>query len=228
MKPRILIVEDEPDALELIGYNVREAGMNPVFASNGTQALEVARTTRPELIVLDLILPELDGLEVCKLLQRDPHTQSIPIVMLSGRTSEMDRVVGLELGASDYLTKPFSPRELMLRIRKLLLRDRPETERFTGLQLPGFELNVLLRAVWVDGQTVKLTPIEFDLLVALARHRGEIQSRATLLQDVFGYEEAARSRTVDTHLNRLLKKLGPASRYIGSIRGLGYRFEAEL
>jgi two-component system phosphate regulon response regulator PhoB len=227
MKPRILIVDDEPDALELIGLKLREAGMAPLFAHDGTHAISMARETKPELIILDLVLPEMDGLEVCKILQRDPRTHAIPIVILTGRASEMDRVVGLELGASDYVTKPFSPRELALRVRNILTRGRSGNDYFTGLEVPGLKINVALHAILVEGKTVELTPTEFDLLLALARNRGRVQTRACLLQTVFGYEDSVKSRTVDTHINRLQKKLGAAARYIEAVRGAGYRFAPE-
>jgi len=227
MKPQILIVDDEPDALELIGYKLREAGMNPLFARDGEHAITMAREARPELIVLDLTLPGMDGLEVCKALQRDALTSQIPIVMLTGRSTEMDRVVGLELGARDYVTKPFSPRELALRIRNILGHGRPGPEAFTGLQAPGIEINLPMHTVLVKGKAVELTPTEFDLLVVLARNRGVAQSRAFLLQSIFGYEESVKSRTVDTHISRLQKKLGWAARYIEAVRSVGYRFLPE-
>ena len=224
MKPRILIVDDEPDILELVGYNLREAGMTPVFARDGSNAITIARETKPELIVLDLMLPEMDGLEVCKILQKDPRTQTIPIVMLSGRAAEMDRVVGLELGASDYVTKPFSLRELVLRIKNALLRNRAGDARFTGLKVSGLEIDVPLRMVVADGKALDLTPSEFELLVVLAGNRGQAQTRAYLLQRVFGHEMPVHSRTVDTHINRLQKKLGVAAHYIEAVRCVGYRF----
>src|SRR5690349_7807512 len=126
MKPKILVVDDEPDALEVLGYKLREAGFTPILATDGLKALAAVRAERPDLVVLDLMLPELDGLEVCKLMRRDPATAGIPVLMLTAKAAEMDRVVGLELGADDYVTKPYSPRELVLRIRKLLKRSRPE------------------------------------------------------------------------------------------------------
>jgi DNA-binding response OmpR family regulator len=227
MKPTILIVDDEPDARELLGLKLGEAGMAPVFAHDGPQAIALARETKPELIILDLGLPEMDGLEVCKTLQRDPLTHAIPIVMLTGRASEMDRIIGLELGASDYVTKPFSPRELALRIKNILMRGRRDEEYFTWLKAPGLEINVPLHTVLLDGKAAELTPIEFDLLVTLARFRGQVQSRARLLQNVFGYGDSAKSRTVDTHINRLQKKLGAAAHYIEAVRGVGYRFVSD-
>ena len=227
MKSKILVVDDEPDALEVLGFKLREAGFEPVFAKDGARALAAARDERPDLMVLDLMLPEVDGLEVCKILRRDPATAGIPILMLTARAAEMDRVLGLELGADDYVTKPFSPRELVLRIRKLLSRKPPSDETATHLRLGEIDIDVPRHVVQVSGEDVVLTVTEFKLLEILARRRGRVQSRDRLLQDVWGYENPIDSRTVDTHMRRLREKLGAAARRLETVRGVGYRFTAE-
>jgi len=227
MKPKILVVDDEPDALEVLGFKLKEAGYVPLFAKDGTRALAAARDERPALIVLDVMLPEVDGLEVCRILRRDPSTAAIPIIMLTARAAEMDRVIGLELGADDYVTKPFSPRELVLRIKKLLARVKTAEEVVANLRIGELEVDVPRHAVTVAGSSVALTATEFKLLEILARRRGRVQTRERLLQDVWGYENPIDSRTVDTHMRRLREKIGGAARYLETIRGVGYRFIAE-
>ena len=227
MKPKILIVDDEADALEVLGFKLREAGFTPLFAKDGARALAAVRGDRPDLIVLDLMLPEVEGLEVCKILRRDPATARIPILMLTARATEMDRVVGLELGADDYVTKPFSPRELVLRIRKLLGRAKAEDEPAAQLRFGEIEIDVPRHLVRVGGRAIALTATEFKLLELLARRRDRVQSRDRLLQDVWGYENPIDSRTVDTHMRRLREKLGGAAAHLETVRGVGYRFTAE-
>jgi len=161
MKPKILLVDDEPDALEVLGFRLREAGFTPILAKDGVRAITAARDERPALIVLDVMLPEVDGLEVCKILRRDPATAAIPILMLTARAAEMDRVLGLELGADDYVTKPFSPRELVLRIRKLLARAKAAEEPVAHLRFNELEIDAARHAVTVGGRPVELTATEF-------------------------------------------------------------------
>lgn len=227
MKPKILVVDDEPDALEILGFKLKEAGYAPLFAKDGARALAAARDERPALIVLDLMLPEVDGLEVCKILRRDPATAAIPILMLTARAAEMDRVIGLELGADDYVTKPFSPRELVLRIKKLLSRTKAADEPAAQLRIAELEIDVPRHSVTIAGAPVSLTATEFKLLEILARRRGRVQTRERLLQDVWGYENPIDSRTVDTHMRRLREKIGDAARHLETIRGVGYRFKAD-
>ncbi len=227
MKPKILVVDDEPDALEVLGFKLKEAGYTPLFAKDGNRAIAAARDERPALIVLDLMLPEVDGLEVCKILRRDPSTAAIPILMLTAKAAEMDRVIGLELGADDYVTKPFSPRELVLRIKKLLARTKQADDPVSHLRFGPLEIDVPRHVVSVGGAEVALTATEFKLLEILARRRGRVQTRERLLQDVWGYENPIDSRTVDTHMRRLREKIGPAADFLETIRGVGYRFKAE-
>jgi two-component system phosphate regulon response regulator PhoB len=227
MKPKILVVDDEPDALEILAYKLKEAGYAPLFAKDGARALVAARDERPALIVLDLMLPEIDGLEVCKILRRDPATAMIPIIMLTARAAEMDRVLGLELGADDYVTKPFSPRELVLRIKKLLARAHAADDPVAQVRFGELEIDVPRHRVTIAGVALVLTATEFKLLELLARRRGRVQTRDRLLQDVWGYDNPIDSRTVDTHMRRLREKLGDTARYLETIRGVGYRFTAE-
>ena len=226
MKSKILLVDDEPDALEILGFKLREAGFTPIFAKDGTRALAAARDERPDLIVLDLMLPEVDGLEVCKILRRDPLTSAIPILMLTARAAEMDRVLGLELGADDYVTKPFSPRELVIRIRKLLARSQVSEDATAHIKVGDIDIDVPRHVVLVLGKEVVLTATEFKLLEVLARRRGRVQTRDRLLQDVWGYENPIDSRTVDTHMRRLREKLGSAARHLDTVRGVGYRINS--
>jgi two-component system phosphate regulon response regulator PhoB len=227
MKSKILVVDDEPDALEVLGFKLKEAGFTPLFAKDGARAIVAARDERPALIVLDLMLPEIDGLEVCKILRRDPGTASIPILMLTAKATEMDRVLGLELGADDYVTKPFSPRELVLRIKKLLARVKSADDPVTQLRIGELEIDVPRHEVKIEGSAVTLTATEFKLLEILARRRGRVQTRERLLQDVWGYDNPIDSRTVDTHMRRLREKVGIVANYLETIRGVGYRFVTE-
>ena len=224
MKPKILVVDDELDAQEVLGFKLREAGFAPIFATDGLKALAAIRAERPDLVVLDLML---DGLEVCKLMRRDPATAGIPVLMLTAKAAEMDRVVGLELGADDYVTKPYSPRELVLRIRKLLKRTKAGDDPGDHLHIGVLEIDIPHHAALVGGKSVTLTATEFNLLALLAKRRGRVQTRERLLQDVWGYETAIDTRTVDTHMRRLREKIGPAADYLETIRGVGYRFKAD-
>lgn len=224
VKRRILVVDDEPDTVELIEYNLRNAGFEVLVAYNGVEALQRARREQPDLIVLDLMLPEIEGLEVCKTLRRDPMTSEIPIVMCTARASEIDRIVGLEVGADDYLTKPFSPRELVLRVKNLLKRIQPFGVRGERICVEGLLIDLPRHRVEVEAHPVELTATEFKLLAVLAQRMGRVQTREVLLRDVWGYENWVDTRTVDTHIRRLREKLGPAAKWIETIRGVGYRF----
>jgi DNA-binding response OmpR family regulator len=227
MKPKILVVDDEPDALEILGFKLKEAGYAPIFAYDGSSAISTVREERPDLVVLDLMLPEVDGFEVCKILRRDRATATIPILMLTARTSETDRVLGLELGADDYVTKPFSPRELILRVKKLLARSQTGEPTTAQFHLGEMEIDVPRHSVTIKGAAVGLTATEFKLLEILARRRGRVQTRERLLHDIWGYKNPIDSRTVDTHMRRLREKIGETARYIETIRGVGYRLSSE-
>jgi two-component system phosphate regulon response regulator PhoB len=222
--PKILVVDDEPDVLELVEFNLRHAGFEVVRAEDGQEALKQARLQVPDLILLDVMLPEVDGLEVCKLLRRDAATRAIPVIMLTAKAAEIDRVLGLELGADDYVTKPFSPRELVLRVRKLLGRRAGADEALEHFSCGDLVIDLARHQVTVKGQRVDLTATEFKLLATLAQRRGRVQSREQLLRDVWAYDNVIDTRTVDTHMRRLREKLGSAAAYLDTVRGVGYRF----
>jgi DNA-binding response OmpR family regulator len=178
----------------------------------------------PSLVLLDLMLPEVDGLEVCKMLRRDPATASIPIIMVTAKATEIDRILGLELGADDYITKPFSPRELVLRVKKLLQRERADKEDSGTFKFGELVIDTPRHLVSWRGKSIELTATEFKLLTILAQRRGRVQSREQLLRDVWEYNSLIDTRTVDTHMRRLREKLGPAAKWLDTVRGVGYRF----
>lgn len=223
-KSKILIVDDEQDVTELLEFNLRQAGYEVISAEDGATALRKAREATPDLILLDVMLPEMDGTEVCKQLRRDPTTARIPIIMLTAKAAEIDRVLGLELGADDYVTKPFSPRELVLRVRGLLRRGQPTDEPQEVIHVGDLVVDIPRHQVTVKGKGIDLTATEFKLITTLAQRRGRVQSREQLLQDVWEYDSLIDTRTVDTHMRRLREKLGVAAKYLDTVRGVGYRF----
>ncbi len=223
-KPKILVIDDEPDAVELVEFNLKQAGFEVITAADGAEALRQGRSHLPDLVVLDLMLPEIDGLEVCKLLRHDPTTAAIPIVMVTAKAAEVDRILGLELGADDYVTKPFSPRELVLRIKKILERGRPAAAKKEKFVFGELVIDLPRHLVSVRGKRIELTSTEFRLLTLLAERAGRVQSRDQLLQDVWHYDNIIDTRTVDTHMRRLREKLGPAAKHLDTVRGVGYRF----
>jgi DNA-binding response OmpR family regulator len=198
-----------------------------VTASDGAQAVDSARANQPDLVVLDLMLPGLDGFEVCRLLRRDPALARTPVIFLSARTEEMDRIVAFELGADDYVTKPFSPRELILRIRRSLERQKTN-EALTAFTCGDLVIDLPRHEVIHSGERVQLTATEFKLLEVLVQRRGYLFSRAQLLQEVWKYDHDFESRTVDTHVRRLREKLGDAAPHIETVRGAGYRFVLDV
>ena len=226
---KILIVDDEPVLLETLAYNVQRDGHQVITAGTGLSALEVARKERPDLILLDLMLPEMSGLEVCRILRQKGVTA--PIIMLTARDQEVDKVVGLELGADDYLTKPFSMRELLARIGALLRRLRMvQAAQADGdvLRVGPVNLDLRSRRVHRDGEIVPLKPKEFDLLAFFLRHPGRVWTREQLLEQVWGYDYPGDTRTVDVHVRWLRQKIEPdpsEPRYLQTVRGAGYRFE---
>lgn len=222
MKAKILVADDEPDVLELIEVNLKTAGYEVLTAADGSAALQKARAAVPDLILLDIMLPEMDGLEVCKALRRDAATASLPVIMLTARAAEIDRVLGLELGADDYITKPFSPRELVLRVKNVLKRSAAEGgER---IQFRGLVIDQPRHQITYLDKPLDLTATEFKLVTVLAGRKGRVQSREQLLKDVWGYNSLIDTRTVDTHMRRLRDKLGGAAKYLDTVRGVGYRF----
>jgi len=228
MSEKILIVEDEPDILDLISYNLKQAGFSVVPVETGEEAIEVAEREQLALIVLDLMLPGIDGLEVCRLLKQRVESKSIPVLMLTARTEEVDRIVGLELGADDYLVKPFSPRELVLRIRAILRRAHgDEVKEDAQIEIGTLFIDLVGHRVEIGGDFVELTATEFRLLLTLVQRRGRVQSREELLNVVWGYEYSGYSRTVDTHVRRLREKIGEVADWVETVRGVGYRFRRE-
>jgi two-component system phosphate regulon response regulator PhoB len=223
MRDTILVVDDEPDVVDLVRYHLHRAGFDVLIALSGTTALAAARDSRPDAIVLDIMLPQMNGLEVFKLLRRTDETIDIPILMLTAKAEPSERIAGLELGVDDYITKPFSPRELVLRLQNLLRRLRA-VQTASMLTVDEFKLDKGNFEISISGRRLDLTTTEFKLLSVLVERRGRILSRDTLLQDVWGYQNAIDTRTVDTHVRRLREKLGPAADRIVTVRGEGYRF----
>lgn len=222
---RILIVEDERDVVDLLLLYLRKnSGFSVSTALDGLSGLEKARTEKPALIILDLMLPKLSGLEICRILKSDARTRQIPIIMLTAKAEEIDRVAGLEFGADDYVTKPFSPREVILRIKAILRRGR-EAEEEDAVSVGPITIDPVRHRVSVSGKPVHLTGIEFKLLSTFLQRRGRVQARDRLLNEVWGYESMIDTRTVDTHVRRLREKLGEAAEAIETVRGFGYRFQ---
>jgi len=220
---RVLIVEDEKDVVDLLTLNLRKAGGFAVSTANdGAAGLAKARADRPDFIILDLMLPKMPGLEVCKVLKSEPTTRQIPILMLTARAEEIDRIVGLEFGADDYVTKPFSPREVILRIKAILRRGVAE-ESDDRVSAGPITIDPVRHEVLVSGKRVDLTSLEFKLLRTLIQRRGRVQERDRLLNEGWGYESVIDTRTVDTHVRRLREKLGKAGAIVETVRGFGYR-----
>ena len=224
MKQRILVVDDEPEAVELVEFNLKQAGYAVTTAMDGAEALKKARAQTPDLIVLDVMLPEMDGFEICKSLRLDAATAKVPIIMLTAKAAEIDRVLGLELGADDYLTTPFSPRELMLRVKKILARFQSEEKPKEQIRFGDLLIDLPRHLASWKGREIELTATEFKLLTILAQRSGRVQSRDQLLRDVWEYDSLIDTRTVDTHMRRLREKIGPAAKHLETVRGVGYRF----
>ncbi len=222
MSQKILIVDDEPDVVDLVSFNLKGAGFSVVTAGDGNSALQMAKEHVPSLIILDVMMPGMDGTEVCKFLKKDPLTSSIPVVMLTAKGETVDKILGLELGADDYITKPFSPRELVLRAKSILKRRGSEKIEDT-LIVGEITLDRARHEVFIKGKAIVLTATEFKLLSLLIERKGRVQSRDRLLQDVWDYSSAIDTRTVDTHVRRLRKKLGKNAKLIETTRGVGYR-----
>jgi two-component system, OmpR family, alkaline phosphatase synthesis response regulator PhoP len=227
-KETVLVIEDEKNILELVKYNLEEAGFRVLTASRGDLGLDLARKEKPSLIILDLMLPGIDGIEICKILKQNYKTASIPMIMLTAKGQEADKVVGLELGADDYITKPFSPRELVARIKAVLRRshEKPKDEL---LKSGALELDQAKHQVSLKNKPIELTSKEYDLLKALLEARGRVLSRELLLGQVWGYDESLNieTRTVDMHVGQLRKKLKTEANRIVTVKNVGYRFDHE-
>lgn len=226
MDAKILIVEDEGDIVDLLRYNLQEAGFETDYARNGAGALERAVAHPPDLILLDLMLPEVDGLIVCRLLKNDPRTKNIPIVMVTAKVEERDRVAGLELGADDYITKPFSPREVVLRVSAVLRRLQlgKQAEATKRIETHGLTIDMDKHKVLTEKGPIDLTATEFKLITLFAGSPGRVFTRDILMDVIWGQEYYGIDRTVDTHVSRLRRKLGKFGAYIETVHGVGYRF----
>ena len=224
---RILVVDDEADIVALIAYHVAKAGYRVSTATTGTEALAVAQRDRPSLVILDLMLPELSGYEVLEHLRATDATKGVGVLMLTARREEPDRIRGLSLGADDYLTKPFSPQELVLRIGAILRRMSAATPPADVLAIGPIEIDRSEHRVSVDGQSIDLTPTEYKLLLVLAERRGRVQGRSRLLELVWEAAPDIQTRTVDMHVQRLRAKLGEAGALVETVRGFGYRLRGE-
>ena len=219
---RVLVVEDEDDIAEVLRYNLIKEGFEVEVQPRGDTALEVLRKKPPSLLLLDLMLPGLDGLEIMRMLRRDPKTATLPVIMLTAKGEDVDRIVGLELGADDYVTKPFSPREVVLRVRGLLRRREQRSDEQI-LEAGSIRLDVAGHRLEIDGTETPVTATEFRLLRELILNAGRVQTRDRLLTVVWGYSQDVDSRTVDTHVRRLRKKLGIEAERIETVVGVGYR-----
>lgn len=228
MAPKALIVDDEQAIRELVRYHLEKEGLQCVEAQDGKAALDLALSERPDLLILDLMLPHVDGLEVCRMLKRNAATAHTAIIMLTAKAEEVDRIVGLEIGADDYVVKPFSPRELVARVKAVLRRGK-DTQAEVIRRIGAIEVDEAKHQVKVDGRPVELTVKEFDLLCALMKAKGRVLNREQILEMVWGYSNAVdiESRTVDVHIRRLREKLGEEYKRIVTIKGVGYRFEPD-
>ncbi len=228
MTQKALIIDDEQAIVDLVRHHLEKEGFQCLEANDGETALRLARENKPDILILDLMLPGIDGLEICRLLRRDPSTAQVAIIMLTAKAEEVDRIVGLEMGADDYIVKPFSPRELVARVKAVFRRGREQVEDATK-QVGDLEVDEAKHQVRVKGTLVELTVKEFDLLCALMKVRGRVLNRDQILETVWGYSNAIdiESRTVDVHIRRLREKIGPESKRIVTIKGVGYRFDPE-
>ncbi|MBI5069446.1 MAG: response regulator [Deltaproteobacteria bacterium] len=219
----VLIVEDERDLLSLLDFNLRQAGFQTLLAGSGAEALAHLARAVPDLVVLDLMLPDMPGTEICRRLKASDRTRRVPVVMLTAKGEEVDRVVGFELGADDYVVKPFSVRELVLRLQAVLRRASGATDEAAPTQVGPIRLDLASHRAWVGAEELPLTPLEFRLLQTFLTRAGRVQSREQLLSDVWEMSPDLETRTVDTHVKRLREKLGPARDLLETVRGIGYR-----
>jgi DNA-binding response OmpR family regulator len=226
-KKKILVVEDDKHISKLVKYNLEKDGFDCIVTITGEEALEIVETQPIDLIILDIMLPKLNGLEVCKQIKQDKDLAFIPIIMLTAKGEEIDRIVGFELGADDYIVKPFSPRELVLRTKAILKRKKSHDDTSEMLTVGMLTVDIARHKVTVNKKNVSLTPLEFELLVTLIKRQGRVQSRERLLDDVWDISADVTTRTVDTHIKRLREKLGRMGKTIETVRGIGYRFNED-
>ncbi len=221
---RVLVVEDEADLRDILEYNLTEAGHKVALAATGGDGLRLAREGRPDLVLLDLMLPDMAGTEVCRAIKADAAMRTTRVMIVTAKGEEIDRVVGFELGADDYVVKPFSVREMLLRVQAVLRRSSEEPAAGRAIEFGALRIDREAHRVVVSGEEVPLTTLEFKLLVTLLERKNRVQSRSVLLSDVWGIDADITSRTVDTHVKRLREKLGVAGQYVETVRGVGYRF----
>ena len=227
MPSKVLIVEDDPDIVDILSYNLKQADLKVTSVPDGSSALAEVKRRLPDLILLDLMLPKVDGLEVCRLLKGEPETKNVPIIMITAKGEEVDRIVGLELGADDYIIKPFSPREVVLRVRSVLKRSvaNSQKEITAKIDANGVIIDIDRRQVNYKGKPINLTATEFDLLLILAKTPGRVFTRNLLMDLVWGQDYYGVDRTVDTHMSRLRQKLGGGGKNLQTVHGIGYRFK---
>tara|TARA_B100000809_G_C15078014_1_gene508585 strand:- start:156 stop:842 length:687 start_codon:yes stop_codon:yes gene_type:complete len=227
MPSKVLIVEDDPDIIDILSYNLKQADLKVTSVPDGSSALAEVKRRLPDLILLDLMLPKVDGLEVCRLLKSDPETKNVPIIMITAKGEEVDRIVGLELGADDYIIKPFSPREVVLRVRSVLKRSVADFQKeiTAKIEANGVIIDIDRRQVNYKGKSINLTATEFDLLSILAKTPGRVFTRNLLMDLVWGQDYYGVDRTVDTHMSRLRRKLGGGGKNLQTVHGIGYRFK---
>ena len=227
MPSKVLIVEDDPDIVDILSYNLKQADLKVTSVPDGSSALAEVKRRLPDLILLDLMLPKVDGLEVCRLLKGEPETKNVPIIMITAKGEEVERIVGLELGADDYIIKPFSPREVVLRVRSVLKRSvaNSQKEITAKIEANGVIIDIDRRQVNYKGKPIDLTATEFDLLLILAKTPGRVFTRNLLMDLVWGQDYYGVDRTVDTHMSRLRQKLGGGGKNLQTVHGIGYRFK---
>ncbi len=224
MNNKIYIIEDEPDIRDTLVYNFEQEHFLVNSSGKGLEGFEEIKKNKPDVVILDLMLPDISGLEICRMLKNDDLLKNISIIMLTAKGDEVDRIVGFELGADDYVTKPFSIRELILRVKVLQKKQNGSVDSDKLLEIGMISMDLDAHSVSIDKKQVTLTALEFKLLKHLAQRKGRVQTRDQLLGDVWGYSAEVTTRTVDTHIKRLREKLGSACCYIQTIRGVGYRF----
>jgi two-component system, OmpR family, phosphate regulon response regulator PhoB len=222
---KILVVDDEPDVTTLLSYHLKAKGYAVEVINDPNQSIGLARSFMPDLVMLDVMMPDLSGIQICRMLRTDPKLKAVPVIFLTAKAEEVDRIQGFEVGGDDYVTKPFSTKELVLRVQSVLRRagegDSPEIKR---LQHGGIDIDIERHEVTVNGKSIDLTATEFRLLRLLLERKGRVQTREHLLINVWNYETEIETRTVDTHMRRLREKLGTEADWIETIRGVGYRF----
>ena len=224
MIAKILIVEDEPDIRDTLSYNFEKEGFEVLSSPNGKSALKLLESNEPNIVILDLMLPDMSGLDICRQIKNDKKLSDTSIIMLTAKSEEVDRIVGFELGADDYVTKPFSIRELILRVKVLIKKHTTTEHKDTSISLGSIYMNLDAHVVKINKKDIILTALEFKLLKHLLQRKGRVQTRDQLLGDVWGYSSEVTTRTVDTHIKRLREKLGVFADYIQTIRGVGYKF----